>query len=188
MTLGRADVERPSALRGVLRLRRGQNVHAVIALVALDDVDLDGRGFAHVRDSVRGVAHFVATHLNPIALADDAQVWAAAPVGREREPAWERLRDEIHQDTWSVPKSLWIPNDQMDPSAFMQQSILAEPWDTEESAHAESLDLLDRFAKKLGGKGGAWPRQRVRALLDCLMDDAEPSAVAGALVRLAEDA
>lgn len=187
MSLGKADVERPPALSEVLGLRRGEQVHAVIALVVLGDTDLDADGFVHARDSIREIAHYLATHLNPPALADDAQVWAVAPPGLETVAAWKRLREEVHQDTWSVPKSVWLPGGTPDPTAFLDEGVLAEPWDAQSEGAAESLDLLDRFAKKLSGKRGPWDRERVRQFLDGLTDsEREPALLAESLLRLAE--
>lgn len=186
--LGKADVERPAGLAQVLGLKRKGAVHAVLGIVVLDDVKLEGDVFGRQRDAVRRVAHYLATHLNPPSLADNAHVWAVAPSGNEDDSAWRHLRQELHQDTWSVPKSLWLPGNPPDATAFLEQGFLATPWKDEQAEQADALDLIDRFAKKLGPRNAPWQRERVLQLVETLRSgQTDPETIAASLILLAQE-
>ncbi|HCF56498.1 MAG TPA: hypothetical protein DFS52_00680 [Myxococcales bacterium] len=175
-------------MKHVMAFRRAGEVHAVLALVALDDATLDGDAFARQRDIVRAVAHYIATHLNPLSLADSAHVWAVGPTGKQDDSAWRHLRQDLHQDSWSVPKSLWLPGHPPDATEFLDQGFLATPWEGEPGGQVESLDLIDRFAKKLGSRKAPWQRDRVRQVLDSLGGgQTAADAVADSLIHLAEE-
>lgn len=181
-------MERPPSLKRVLGLQRRGKTHAVIALVAVDDVDLAGEAFTRVRDDILAVAHYVATHLNPPSLADNVHLWVVAPPGKETVPAWRQLRQDLHQDTWSVPKSVWLPGPSLDANAFLDQGLLARPWDQDAGADADGIDLMDRLARKLGSKTAPWAPEQVRQLLEELRNEsAEPAARALSLIALAEN-
>lgn len=186
-SLGKADVERPPSLKKVLGLQRSGRTHAVIALVAVDDVDLVGESFARMRDDILAVAHYVATHLNPPSLVDNVHLWVVAPPGKEAVPAWRRLRQDLHQDTWSVPKSVWLPGQSLDADAFLDQGLLARPWDQDAETEAAGIDLMDCLARKLGSKAAPWAPEQVRQLLEELRNEsAEPAMRALSLIDLAE--
>jgi hypothetical protein len=190
--LAGGEVDRPAALRDVLNLLDGEQSRAVVGLVALDHSTIDADGFSAARDTLRRTAHYLTLHLNPPSLADDAQLWAVAPAGTEGNEAWMRLRAEVHQDSWSLPKSVWLPSAALDPSAFLREGPLARPWDALTEAAGGQLDLHARFARKLGTRQAAWQRERVDALLAALTatDGAgtDPEAVATRLMQLAEEA
>lgn len=189
--LAGTGVERPGALRDVLNLLDGEQSRAVIGLVALDHSAIEADGFAAARKTLRRTAHYLTLHLNPPSLADDAQLWAVAPAGTEGNEAWVRLRAEIHQDSWSLPKSVWLPSATPDPSAFLREGPLARPWDEPGAAAEGQLDLHARFARKLGTGDARWERTRVEALVAALTgtDGAgtDPEAVATKLLKLAEE-
>jgi hypothetical protein len=189
--LAGAEVERPRALRDVLNLLDGDRSRAVIGLVALDHAIMDADGFAAARTTLRRTAHYLTLHLNPPSLVDDAQLWAVAPVGSEGNEAWLRLRAEIHQDSWSLPKSVWLPSARTDPSTFLREGPLARPWDEPGAVADGQLDLHARFARKLGTRQAPWERWRVEALLAALTgtDGAgtDPEGVANRLMQLAEE-
>ncbi len=184
------DVERPPALREVLKLSDNEQVRVVIGLVALGDAKVDDAGFTAARDNLRRIAHYLTMKLNPPSLADDAQLWAVAPAGTEGIEAWTRLRAEIHQDAWSLPKSVWLPGSVPDPASFLREGPLARPWDESGTASDGQLDLHARFARKLGGRQAQWEPERVQALLSALIGTegaaADPESIATKLFELAE--
>lgn len=186
VNLGKFDTEKPSELLQVVQIVRSDRVHAILALVKLDPSEPDGEGFRVLRNRLREIAHYLANHLNPPTLADDAHLWAVAPPGSDTNPIWKRLRAEVHQDTWSVPKSIWLPSEQPDPLKFLNEGVLAVPWATIDQKHAKSLDLIDRFAKKLGSRDAPWDHQQVYGLIHALTDEkSDPSMVARRLLERA---
>lgn len=186
--LAGAQSERPAALRDVLNLRDGVHSRVVIGLVTLSDATVDAAGFKAARDSVRRCAHYLAMNLNPPSLTDDAQIWAVAPTGTNGIEAWTRLRAEVHQDTWSLPKSVWLPGTEPDPSSFLREGPLATPWRHSGALSDEQFDLQGRFGRRLGTKRKPWERERVQALLDVLNGTEDPESVATKLLHLAENA
>ncbi len=208
--LGVADVERPAELVHVLRLTREGRPHAVIGIVDLTDRSPAGPGFDSIRDFIRDVSHFMAMHLNPPSLVDDAQVWAVAPAGSNDVEGWKRLRAEVHQDTWSLPKSVWLPSAHPDPQAFLREGVLAAPWQhkVEEGRGVEGedaaggdpsaqhdgratgsdVDFIGQLAEKLSSKRNPWDRERVQLLVDTFKKsqaDADADAIASELLQMA---
>lgn len=183
------DVARPAALVDVLRLSEGEQVRAVIGLVEVEDSSVSEAGFTAARDTLRRIAHYLAIHLNPPSLADDAQLWAVAPAGTNGVEAWMRLRAEVHQDAWSLPKSVWLPDEEPDPESFLREGPLARPWDESGAAQDDQLQIDARFARKLGTKHAPWDTGRVAALLMTMTGvtrGKDPETVAEELLQLAE--
>lgn len=196
--LGQLDVPSPIGRDSLFRLIADGRTHSILGIVDFSTYAVPMRGedaFHKIRNILTDVAHYLATHVIPRSLANEVHVWAIGPTGSDQDPGWLRLKQEIHQDTWSVPKSLWLPSTiDADPTDFLDEGILAQPWGAphafgspdENARSIDAFDLVGRFERRLSGRQQSWDRGMVEQLLATLSGKGAPADVAAALLAFVD--
>ena len=135
-------------------------------------------------------------NLGSAADADELHVWIVTPPGAGASPAWGALRLEFARDTYTCPKSVWVPGP--DPSvwadeasAFVDTTFLARPWATAGTGEDSQLDDLGSSLRKKGKTRTADLYDRLIPNWNSQLSEAEDAAhldeTARSLLRVVED-